>query len=35
MITPPVTKAATVDVRATAGEQTSKKTLPADEYTYN
>jgi hypothetical protein len=35
MITPPATKAATVDVRATAGERTSKKTPPADQYTYN
>ena len=35
MIAPPATKAATVDVRATAGKKKSKKNPPADQYAYS
>ena len=35
MTTPSAAKAATVDVRATVGNKTSKKNAPADQYTYN
>jgi hypothetical protein len=35
MVTPPAAKAATVDVRATAGEKRSAVNPPADQYAYN
>ncbi len=35
MVTPPAAKAATVDVRATAGEKRSAASRPADQYTYS